>query len=59
MGVDFVEKMKGIWQSLQAKIDPRRHEHVSRRLTQQQENAHLWREVCVNYFGQFASSEDS
>jgi alpha-glucuronidase len=58
-GVDFVEKMDGIWQSLQAQIDPRRHEHVSRRLTQQRENAHLWREVCVNYFGQFASPEDS
>jgi alpha-glucuronidase len=50
-GVAFVENMRGIWQGLQAKLDPRRHEHVSRRLEQQLENARLWREVCVNYFG--------
>ena len=59
VGVAFVEKMDDIWQSLQAKIDPRRHEHVSRRLTQQLENARLWREVCIDYFGRFASSKDS
>jgi alpha-glucuronidase len=58
-GVAFVKKMHSIWQSLQAKIDPLRHEHVSRRLKQQQENARLWREVCINYFGHFVSREDS
>jgi len=58
-GVAFVEKMYSIWQSLQAKIDSQRHEHVNRRLEQQIENARLWREVCIKYLGQFASSKDS
>jgi alpha-glucuronidase len=58
-GVVFVEKMHSTWQSLQTEIDPQRHEHVSERLTQQLENARLWREVCVNYFGQFARHEGS
>jgi len=58
VGVAFVEKMHSIWQSLQARIDPRRHEHVSERLKRQLENARLWREVCLNYFGRFASSEE-
>ncbi len=54
-GVAFVIKMHSTWQRLQANIDPQRHEHVSKRLTQQLENARLWREVCVRYFGHFVS----
>jgi len=50
--------MHSIWQDLQSQIDPERHKHVSGRLTQQLENARLWREVCINYFGEFASRED-
>jgi alpha-glucuronidase len=53
-GVAFVEEMQSIWQSLQVRIDPQRHDHVSRRLQQQLENARLWREVCLKYFGHFA-----
>jgi alpha-glucuronidase len=53
-GVAFVEKMCSIWQSLRGKVDAQRREHVSRRLEQQLENARLWHEVCVKYFGQFA-----
>jgi alpha-glucuronidase len=53
IGVAWVEKMLGIWQSLSAEIDPERHAHVSRRLEQQLENARLWRETCVDYFSQF------
>jgi alpha-glucuronidase len=45
------------WQSLQGKIDPERHRHVSERLEQQMENAQLWRQVCISYFGRFASSK--
>ncbi len=56
-GIAFVEKMCGVWQSLQARIDPQRHEHVSRRLEQQLENARLWREVCINYFCRFVTRE--
>jgi alpha-glucuronidase len=53
-GVDFVEKMQAAWQSVQDEIDPQRYEHVRQRLIQQLNDACLWREVCVNYFGQFA-----
>jgi alpha-glucuronidase len=52
-GVAFVEEIQSIWQSLQARLDPQRHEHVSRRLAQQLENAQLWRQVCLNYFGRW------
>jgi alpha-glucuronidase len=57
-GVKFVEKMESVWQGLQAHIDPQRHEHVSRLLALQKENAYLWQEVCVNYFGQFVNPQD-
>ena len=58
-GVAAVEEMVRVWQGLQAKIDPQRHTHVGERLEAQLENARLWREVCVDYFGRFAGSRDS
>jgi alpha-glucuronidase len=58
-GVAFVQEMDSIWQSLQVRIDPRRHQHVSERLKQQLENARFWRQVCIDYFGRFASSQES
>ena len=45
--------MEIVWQGLSADIDPQRRAHVSALLALQKENAHLWQEVCVNYFGQF------
>ena len=59
IGVAFVEKMQSIWQSLRASIDPQRHARVSQRLEQQLENARQWREVCLKYFGHFASNDDA
>jgi alpha-glucuronidase len=56
-GVAYVQEMVRTWQSLQGKIDPERHRHVSERLEQQMENAQLWRQVCISYFGRFASSK--
>ena len=56
-GVAYVQEMVRTWQSLQGKIDPERHRHVSERLEQQLENAQLWRQVCISYFGRFASSK--
>jgi alpha-glucuronidase len=58
-GIASVQEMDRIWQGVRDKIDPQRHRHVSERLKQQLENARLWREVCVDYFGRFASSKDS
>jgi alpha-glucuronidase len=53
-GVDYVDQMVDTWETLQGKIDDQRYEHVSKRLKEQQENARLWRDVCVKYFRQFA-----
>ncbi len=50
-GVSFVENMLAIWKGLEYLIDPERHQHVSHRLESQRENAHLWRDVCLRYFG--------
>jgi len=58
-GIAFVQEMDSIWQILQDKVDPRRHQHVSGRLNQQLANARLWREVCIDYFARFASGTDS
>ncbi len=55
-GVAFVEEMRDIWQSLQPRIDPARHAHVSARLEQQLENAREWRAVCLDYFGKCVRS---
>ncbi len=52
-GVASVERMRDIWQELEGRVDPQRHEHVSRRLEQQLDNARLWRKTCIDYFGQF------
>lgn len=58
-GVASVQEMVSIWQGLQAKINPQRHQHVSERLKEQLENARLWREVCTAYFGRFAGSRNT
>jgi alpha-glucuronidase len=58
-GVTFVEEMLSTWQGLQSEIDSQRYAHVHERLLHQLENARLWREVCVNYFSQFASNTTS
>jgi alpha-glucuronidase len=53
-GVEFADRLPGLWRSLRTEIDPGRHRHVGRRLTRQKENARLWRTVCIRYFGRFA-----
>jgi alpha-glucuronidase len=53
-GVAFVDEMSRIWRRLGAEVDPVRHKHVAERLAQQQANARLWREVCIDYFRRFA-----
>ncbi len=57
-GVDYVILMQKEWDSLQGKIDPERFEHVQNRLNMQKENALLWRDVCLKYFGRFAEKEE-
>jgi len=52
-GVEFVEEMVKIWESIQFKIDQQRYQHVLHRLNQQLKDARLWRDVCIHYFSQF------
>ena len=53
-GVNYVSGMKNTWERLKDKIDPQRFEHVMNKLEEQEQNARLWRDVCVEYFGRFA-----
>jgi alpha-glucuronidase len=55
-GIAVVEEMLATWESLQTEVDAQRYEHVLARLNQQLENARLWRDTCIDYFGQFAKS---
>jgi alpha-glucuronidase len=57
-GVDYVTLMRKDWDSLRDKIDPQRFEEVQKRLTLQLDNAIQWRDTCLNYFGQFAESQE-
>ena len=52
-GIEYVTGMCGIWENLRGKIDPKRYEHVRKRLKEQEENARFWRDVCMEYFRQF------
>jgi alpha-glucuronidase len=56
-GVAFVEQMAATWQSLADDIDTQRHQHVSERLALQLESAREWRDVCLDYFGQFPAQK--
>ena len=52
-GVKYVTGMRKAWMGFQDQIDPQRFDHVKDKLEKQEENAKLWREVCVEYFGKF------
>ena len=56
-GVDYVILMQKDWDSLKDKIDPQRFEEVKNRLNLQKENAVLWRDTCLKYFGRFAEKQ--
>ncbi|OGN90228.1 MAG: alpha-glucuronidase [Chloroflexi bacterium RBG_13_46_14] len=53
-GVEYVTEMRDAWQRLKGKIDSQRFEHIGKKLEEQEENAKLWRDVCVEYFQQIA-----
>ncbi|UCC15920.1 MAG: hypothetical protein JSU58_05975, partial [Dehalococcoidales bacterium] len=56
-GVEYVTGMRNAWTHLQGKIDLQRFEHVRKELEEQEENAKLWRDVCTEYFRQFAECQ--
>lgn len=53
-GVKYVNRMRDDWESLLGKIDSQRHKDIAKRLELQEENARLWRDVCIGYFRPFS-----
>jgi alpha-glucuronidase len=51
--VEYVTEMRNTWERLKGKIDSHRFEHVMKKLEEQEQNAKLWRDVCMEYFGRF------
>ena len=54
-GVREVDEFATIWQSAKPLIDEQRWREVTKSLEFQQQDARLWRDVCLEYFGQFAN----
>ncbi len=54
-GVIMTETYQNLWHNkMRAYVDEQRWREVDERLKIQVENAKEWRDVCLNYFGQFA-----
>ena len=53
-GVSEVDDFAAIWQKAKPLIDEQRWQEVANLLEFQQKDARLWRDVCLEYFGQFA-----
>ena len=53
-GVSEVDDFAAVWQQAKPLIDEQRWQEVANSLEFQQKDARLWRDVCLEYFGQFA-----
>ena len=53
-GVSEVDDFASVWQQAKPLIDEQRWQEVANSLEFQQKDARLWRDVCLEYFGQFA-----
>ena len=56
-GVSEVEDFVSIWQEAKPSIDDQRWQEVNDKLQKQLTDAREWRDVCLNYFGQFAKKK--
>ena len=56
-GVAEVDDFAAIWQQVKPNIDEQRWQEVADLLAFQQKDARLWRDVCLEYFGQFANKK--
>ena len=52
-----VEALLGTWQMMRTCVDEQRWQEVDERLEHQRDNAREWRDVCLKYFGQFATGK--
>ena len=58
LGVIMVETMQTTWHyKMRNFVDEQRWREVDERLADQLQNAREWRDVCLNYFGQFATKQ--
>jgi alpha-glucuronidase len=53
-GLLYVVGMQAMWDSLRGLVDDARMNHVEERLKRQEENARLWRDICLKYFQEFS-----
>ena len=56
-GVSEVEDFCKVWQECKSGIDEQRWREVDERMKHQLENAREWRDVCLKYFGSFATAK--
>ncbi len=56
-GVEEVVSMQKAWDSLKGKVDLERFDHVKKSLGMQLDNAREWRDVSLEYFGEFANQQ--
>jgi alpha-glucuronidase len=56
-GTKYVDEMIRTWFSLENSIDEEIFKHVSEKLQQQQKDAIIWRNTCLNYFQKFSKRE--
>jgi alpha-glucuronidase len=53
-GTDYVNEMIKTWESLEKNIDPEIYASVKAKLEKQKVDAGIWRDTCLEYFGQFS-----
>ena len=53
-GAEQAAELQNAWQSLDGKVDSRRHREVAERLAIQVADAAKWRDQIVEYFGRFS-----
>ena len=59
LGVITVERHHNLWHTkMRHFIDNQRWQEVDERLADQEQNAKEWRDVCLKYFGSFATSNN-
>ncbi|MFC1552195.1 alpha-glucuronidase family glycosyl hydrolase, partial [Candidatus Latescibacterota bacterium] len=53
-GIEYVQSMRVDWKSIEKNIDPEIFRHVSDKLKTHDQDATIWKDTCVKYFGTFS-----
>jgi len=54
-GIETVKQMQTTWETLKGRIDPEIFSHVQGKLETQLQDATIWHDTCLAYFGSFAN----